>query len=207
MLGLGDFSRGEKSLQSVCFQVQFRHPILVTHCRSGQVLVDKDEVVCSGESNSWTGVLSFVLMSQQSAVSFNCPHQVAPKRGEGGKGKGTQALEVSFAHRSQVPPTEHRPRPQVTDSTHRSQALPFSEAFTNPGVFVCLFVFHLNFILFIFNWRIIPLQDCTGFYQTPTWISHSLPMSLPTWTSLPPLSPSHPSRLLLRPFWVPWVTQ
>ena len=73
------------------------------------------------------------------------------KEGEGGKGKGTQALEVSFAHRSQAPPTEHRPRPQVTDSTHRSQALPFSEAFTNPGVFVCLFVFHLNFILFIFN--------------------------------------------------------
>ena len=43
-------------------------------------------------------MLSFILMSQQLAVSFNFPHQVAPKKGEGGEGKRTQALEVSFTH-------------------------------------------------------------------------------------------------------------
>ena len=28
------------------------------------------------------------------------------------------------------------------------------------------------FNLFIFNWRVIALWYCVGFYQTPTWISH-----------------------------------
>ena len=49
----------------------------------------------------------------------------------------------------------------------------------------------------IFNGWIIALQYYVGFYQTSTWISHRF--APPTWTSLPPLSPSHCSRLLRGP--------
>ena len=38
-----------------------------------------------------------------------------------------------------------------------------------------LYLFLKN--LFISNWRVIALQYCVGFYQTSTWISHSLYMS------------------------------
>ena len=57
--------------------------------------------------------------------------------------------------------------------------------------------------IFIFNWRIITLQYRVDFYQTSTAIG--LPVFPPTWTSLPPPSPSNPSRLLLSPVWVSWV--
>ena len=49
------------------------------------------------------------------------------------------------------------------------------------------------FNLFIFNWRIIALQYCVGFYHTSTWISHghrhvSSPLNLPpSPNSMPPL--------------------
>ena len=42
--------------------------------------------------------------------------------------------------------------------------------------------------VFIFNWRIIALQYCVGFYQISTWISHRLTMS--------PHRLEHPSHLL-----------
>ena len=52
-----------------------------------------------------------------------------------------------------------------------------------------------NFFKFTFNWRIIALQDCVSLCHTSTWISHRHSMSPPSWTSLPPPTPSHSSRL------------
>ena len=64
--------------------------------------------------------------------------------------------------------------------------------------------------LFFFNWSIISLQCCAGLCHTTTWISHRyvcvcvcvcvslyvcVCVSPPSWTSLPPPTPSHPSRL------------
>ena len=43
-----------------------------------------------------------------------------------------------------------------------------------------------------FNWKLITLQYCSGFYHTLTWISHGC-TCVPIWASLPPPSPSHPS--------------
>ena len=51
-------------------------------------------------------------------------------------------------------------------------------------------------ILFFFNWRIIALQHCVGFFHTLTWISH---MSPHFWMSFPSPTSSHPSRLLQNP--------
>ena len=48
--------------------------------------------------------------------------------------------------------------------------------------------------LFIFNWRIIALHYCVGFCQHESAIG-IVRMLPPSWTSLPPPSPSHPSRL------------
>ena len=46
-----------------------------------------------------------------------------------------------------------------------------------------------------FNWRPIILQYCSGFCHTLlTWISHGYTCP-PSWTPLPPRSPSQPSRL------------
>ena len=50
-------------------------------------------------------------------------------------------------------------------------------------------------ILFIFNWRIIDLQNFVVFCQASTWISHRYTYVLFSWTSLP--SPS-PSKLFLK---------
>ena len=50
------------------------------------------------------------------------------------------------------------------------------------------------FYLFIFNW-IIALQHCVGFCHTSVWISHRNTLFPPSWTSVPPPSPPHPSRL------------
>ena len=58
-----------------------------------------------------------------------------------------------------------------------------------------IFIF---FYLFIFNWRIIALQYCIGFYQTSTWISHRFTHVPSHLKSLPP-PPFHPSRLLSSP--------
>ena len=44
-----------------------------------------------------------------------------------------------------------------------------------------------------FNWRLISLQYCSGFFHTLTWISHGCTMCSPSWTPLPPPSPCHPS--------------
>ena len=53
---------------------------------------------------------------------------------------------------------------------------------------------------FIFNWRINVLPCCVGFCRISTWISHRcIYMSLPSWTSFPPPTLSHPSRLLASP--------
>ena len=47
-----------------------------------------------------------------------------------------------------------------------------------------------------FNWRLITLQYCGGFCHTFTWISHGwFHMCSPSWTPLPPPSPSHLSGL------------
>lgn len=37
--------------------------------------------------------------------------------------------------------------------------------------------------IIIFNWRVIAVQDCLGFCYVSTWISHSICMSPPSWTS------------------------
>ena len=52
-----------------------------------------------------------------------------------------------------------------------------------------------NFFKFTFNWRIIALQDYVSLCHTSTWISHRHSMSPPSWTSLPPPTPSHSSQL------------
>ena len=48
------------------------------------------------------------------------------------------------------------------------------------------------YIIFYFNWRLVTLQYCSGFCHTFSWISHVY-MCFPSWTPLPPPSPSHPS--------------
>ena len=55
------------------------------------------------------------------------------------------------------------------------------------------------FYLFIYYWRIIALQNVAVLCQTPMWISHSIHISPPFWTSLPSPSPSHLSRLIQSP--------
>ena len=65
--------------------------------------------------------------------------------------------------------------------------------------FIIIFIWLDSFLHFIFNGRIIALQYCAGLHQTSTWIAMGLPMSPPTWTSLLPSSPSHPSRMLPSP--------
>ena len=46
----------------------------------------------------------------------------------------------------------------------------------------------LLYDLFIFNWRIIALQDCVGFCHTSTWISHRYTY-VPSLLKLPPPNP------------------
>ena len=61
---------------------------------------------------------------------------------------------------------------------------------------LCVCVSYLLFNIFIiFNWRVIALQYCVGFHHTAAWISHSYTYAPPSWASLPPSTPSHPSRL------------
>ena len=55
----------------------------------------------------------------------------------------------------------------------------------------------LNFLIYLFfHWRIIALQNCVGFCQTSTWISHRCTYVV---ISHPPPSSSHPSRLIQSP--------
>ena len=56
------------------------------------------------------------------------------------------------------------------------------------------------FLLFIFYWRIITLQNFPVFCQTSTWINHRYTYIPPFWTSLPSPSPPHPSRLIQSPY-------
>ena len=55
-----------------------------------------------------------------------------------------------------------------------------------------------NFLLFIFNGRIIALQCCIGFCHTSTWISLRYTYAPPS-SLLPPPALSHPSRLSQSP--------
>ena len=58
---------------------------------------------------------------------------------------------------------------------------------------------HLTFIIFIFYWRIIALQNFALFCQTSTWISHRYTY-IPSFLKLLPISlPIPPFRLLQRP--------
>ena len=62
----------------------------------------------------------------------------------------------------------------------------------------CLFWSSAHFFFkFIFNWRIITLQYCVGFWDTSTWVSHRYTYVL-SLLNLPP-SPPHPSRFLQSP--------
>ena len=54
------------------------------------------------------------------------------------------------------------------------------------------------FSLFIFSWRIIALQYCV-FVKHPHESAIGIHMSPPSWTSFPPPSPAHPSRLSQSP--------
>ena len=58
--------------------------------------------------------------------------------------------------------------------------------------------FFLNF-LFLFKWRIISLQYCVGFCHTSHESAIGRHMSIPSWTSLLPPTPFHPSRLSQSP--------
>ena len=52
-----------------------------------------------------------------------------------------------------------------------------------------------NFLsLFLSNWRRIALQYCVGFCHI-SWFSHRYMYVPPSWTSLQPPPPSHPSKL------------
>ena len=64
-----------------------------------------------------------------------------------------------------------------------------------------IFLFFL-FVCFIFNWRIVALQHCVGFWQISSWISHRYTYVPSLLTIPPPPSPSLPSRLLQS-----WETQ
>ena len=65
----------------------------------------------------------------------------------------------------------------------------------SPGAtLLLLFFFFLIFFPFIFiSWRLITLQDCSGFCHALTWVSHGFTMYSPSWSPLPPPSPPHPS--------------
>ena len=51
---------------------------------------------------------------------------------------------------------------------------------------------HQYSFFFFFNWRLVTVQYCSGFYHTLTWISNVC-TCVPSWTPFPPPSPSHPS--------------
>ena len=55
--------------------------------------------------------------------------------------------------------------------------------------------FKKNFFLIYFNWRLITLQHCGGFWHILTWISHRCTYVPYPQHPLPPPSPSHPSGL------------
>ena len=57
----------------------------------------------------------------------------------------------------------------------------------------------LNVEFFIFNWRIIALQNFVVFCQTSTWIIYIYIYPFPFWTSVPSPTPFHPSRLIQSP--------
>ena len=60
-----------------------------------------------------------------------------------------------------------------------------------------------NFIIY-FNWRLIILQYCGGFCRISVWISHGHTCIPPSWTPLPPPSPTHPSWVVSEHrLWVP----
>ena len=64
-----------------------------------------------------------------------------------------------------------------------------------PGMWKIAFPFFLFFVFFSFiyiSWRLIILQYCSVFCHTLIWISHGFACS-PSWTPLPPPSPSSPS--------------
>ena len=48
-------------------------------------------------------------------------------------------------------------------------------------------LWHFFFLNFIFNWQIVALQYCTGFYQTSAWISHRF-TPVPSHLNIPPTS-------------------
>ena len=58
--------------------------------------------------------------------------------------------------------------------------------------------------LFIFNWRIITLQYCVGFWETSTWISCRYTY-VPSFLKLPPTSHPSPPPGGHRALWVSWV--
>ena len=71
--------------------------------------------------------------------------------------------------------------------------------FLKSPIFSCLFVFVLKFI---FNWRIIALQYCSGFCHVSAWMSH-------WYTYVPSHLPPHPTReTVTEPqVWAPCITQ
>ena len=58
--------------------------------------------------------------------------------------------------------------------------------------FILSYTLH-SFFLFFFYWRITALQYCVVFCRTATCVSHRSNMFPPSWTSLPPPTPSHSS--------------
>ena len=69
---------------------------------------------------------------------------------------------------------------------------------------VWFFIFFSLKKLIYFNWRLITLQYCGGFYHTLTWISHEC-TSVPAVPNLPPLSLPIPSLWVVpvHQLWVP----
>ena len=63
------------------------------------------------------------------------------------------------------------------------------------GVYLFFARSYFKKIFIYFNWRLITLQYCGSFCHKLTWISHGCTCVPLFQISLPPPSPSHPSRL------------
>ena len=93
------------------------------------------------------------------------------------------------------PPALNFPSIRVFSNGSLSQVANIMELQLKHQSFQWIFPLGLSAYLFIY-WRIIALQNFVVFCQTSTWIRHRY---IPFWTSLPPPSPTHPSRLIQSP--------
>ena len=78
--------------------------------------------------------------------------------------------------------------------SQESSLAPQSKSINSSMLSLLFFWQIMNFILFyLYCWRLITLQYCSGFCHTLTWISHGFTCIPHPGTPPPPPSPSHPS--------------